>query len=67
MVNKLKMLIVIFIVSLLWCIVGMVMVLDVKDNVLIIYIVKKNDILWDIVWLFLDKFWLWLELWCNNI
>ena len=66
MVNKSKTLIAIFTASLLWCIAGTAMALDVKDNAPTTYTVKKNDTLWDIARLFLDKPWLWPELWRNN-
>lgn len=41
-------------------------VLNIKDGAPTKYVVKKGDTLWDISKLFLDKAWLWPELWRNN-
>ena len=42
-------------------------VLNIKTDAPTSYIVKKGDTLWDISNLFLDKPWLWPELWRNNV
>jgi len=42
-------------------------VIDIKSDAPTQYIVKKGDTLWDISNLFLDKPWLWPELWRNNV
>ncbi|MGB3725659.1 MAG: LysM domain-containing protein [Glaciecola sp.] len=42
-------------------------VLNIKDDAPTTYVVKKGDTLWDISNLFLDKPWLWPELWRNNV
>ncbi len=39
---------------------------DVKDTAPEVYVVKKGDTLWDISSMYLDKPWLWPELWRNN-
>jgi len=41
-------------------------VLNIKPSAPTTYVVKKGDTLWDISKLFLDKPWLWPELWRNN-
>ena len=41
-------------------------VLNIKEGAPTKYVVKKGDTLWDISKLFLDKAWLWPELWRNN-
>jgi len=42
-------------------------VLNIKSDAPTTYVVKKGDTLWDISNLFLDKPWLWPELWRNNV
>ncbi|MFT6269281.1 MAG: hypothetical protein ACJAVV_002106 [Alphaproteobacteria bacterium] len=42
-------------------------VLNIKSDAPTTYVVTKGDTLWDISNLFLDKPWLWPELWRNNI
>jgi len=42
-------------------------VIDIKSDAPNTYVVKKGDTLWDISNIFLDKPWLWPELWRNNI
>lgn len=42
-------------------------VLNVKDTAPQFYVVKKGDTLWDISNMYLDKPWLWPELWRNNV
>ena len=39
----------------------------VKDTAPEVYIVKKGDTLWDISNMYLDKSWLWPQLWRTNI
>ena len=41
--------------------------LTIKESAPEVYVVKKGDTLWDISSLFLDKPWLWPELWRNNV
>lgn len=41
-------------------------VLHIKADAPTVYVVKKGDTLWDISNIFLDKPWLWPELWRNN-
>lgn len=41
-------------------------VLNIRSDAPTIYVVKKGDTLWDISNIFLDKPWLWPELWRNN-
>ncbi|MGS2720940.1 LysM peptidoglycan-binding domain-containing protein [Paraglaciecola aestuariivivens] len=38
-----------------------------KDSAPQVYVVKKGDTLWDISNMYLDKPWLWPELWRNNV
>lgn len=45
---------------------GFANALEVKPDAPTKYVVKKNDTLWDISRMFLDKPWLWPELWRNN-
>lgn len=42
-------------------------VIDIKDTAPQVYVVKKGDTLWDISSMYLDKPWLWPELWRNNV
>ncbi|MFT6736012.1 MAG: hypothetical protein ACJA0G_000136, partial [Kangiellaceae bacterium] len=42
-------------------------VLNIKSDAPKTYVVSKGDTLWDISNIFLDKPWLWPELWRNNI
>ena len=42
-------------------------VINIKDSAPEVYVVKKGDTLWDISNLYLDKPWLWPELWRNNV
>jgi len=42
-------------------------VINIKSDAPQTYVVKKGDTLWDISNLFLDKPWLWPELWRNNV
>ncbi|MCF2947180.1 LysM peptidoglycan-binding domain-containing protein [Paraglaciecola aquimarina] len=42
-------------------------VLQLKESAPERYVVKKGDTLWDISNLYLDKAWLWPELWRNNV
>lgn len=49
-----------------WIGYGLAYGLEVKPDAPTKYIVKKNDTLWDISKMFLDKPWLWPELWRNN-
>lgn len=42
-------------------------VLHIKDSAPELYVVKKGDTLWDISNMYLDKSWLWPELWRNNV
>lgn len=42
-------------------------VINIKDTAPQVYVVKKGDTLWDISSIFLDKPWLWPELWRNNV
>jgi hypothetical protein len=42
-------------------------VVNIKADAPTSYVVKKGDTLWDISNLFLDKAWLWPELWRNNV
>lgn len=42
-------------------------VIDIKSDAPTTYVVKKGDTLWDISNIFLDKPWLWPELWRNNV
>lgn len=42
-------------------------VIDIKSDAPSTYTVKKGDTLWDISNIFLDKPWLWPELWRNNV
>ncbi len=42
-------------------------VINVKDTAPQVYVVKKGDTLWDISSMYLDKPWLWPELWRNNV
>jgi hypothetical protein len=42
-------------------------VINLKDSAPQVYVVKKGDTLWDISSLYLDKPWLWPELWRNNV
>ena len=42
-------------------------VIDIKSDAPSSYVVKKGDTLWDISNIFLDKPWLWPELWRNNV
>lgn len=51
---------------LVWLCACMAFALEVKSDAPTRYTVKKNDTLWDIAGLFLDKPWLWPELWRNN-
>lgn len=50
----------------LWFSAGLALALEVKPDAPDRYTVKKNDTLWDIAGIFLDKPWLWPELWRNN-
>ena len=40
--------------------------IEIKDSAPTTYTVKKNDTLWDIANIFLDKPWLWPQLWRTN-
>lgn len=42
-------------------------VINIKESAPEVYEVKKGDTLWDISSLYLDKPWLWPELWRNNV
>lgn len=42
-------------------------VINIKDSAPQVYVVKKGDTLWDISSIYLDKPWLWPELWRNNV
>ena len=42
-------------------------VINIKDSAPQTYVVKKGDTLWDISSMYLDKPWLWPELWRNNV
>lgn len=42
-------------------------VINIKPSAPQVYIVKKGDTLWDISTMYLDKPWLWPELWRNNV
>ncbi|WJG09477.1 LysM domain-containing protein [Aliiglaciecola sp. LCG003] len=42
-------------------------VINIKGSAPEVYVVKKGDTLWDISSLYLDKPWLWPELWRNNV
>jgi hypothetical protein len=42
-------------------------IITVKDSAPEIYVVKSGDTLWDISTLYLDKPWLWPELWRTNV
>jgi hypothetical protein len=42
-------------------------VINIKDSAPQLYVVKKGDTLWDISTMYLDKPWLWPELWRNNV
>lgn len=42
-------------------------VINIKDTAPELYVVKKGDTLWDISTMYLDKPWLWPELWRNNV
>ena len=50
----------------LWVGASCALALEVKPDAPTRYTVKKNDTLWDIAGIFLDKPWLWPELWRNN-
>ena len=50
----------------LWVGASYALALEVKPDAPTRYTVKKNDTLWDIAGIFLDKPWLWPELWRNN-
>lgn len=41
--------------------------ITIKDSAPQVYVVKKGDTLWDISSMYLDKPWLWPELWRNNV
>ena len=42
-------------------------VINIKETAPQVYVVKKGDTLWDISSIYLDKPWLWPELWRNNV
>lgn len=42
-------------------------VINIKSSAPELYVVKKGDTLWDISSMYLDKPWLWPELWRNNV
>ncbi|GAB5382807.1 MAG: LysM peptidoglycan-binding domain-containing protein [Aliiglaciecola sp.] len=42
-------------------------VINIKQTAPEVYVVKKGDTLWDISTMYLDKPWLWPELWRNNV
>ncbi|WP_232373446.1 LysM peptidoglycan-binding domain-containing protein [Alteromonas sp. RKMC-009] len=48
------------------CLTGLAQAVTLKEDAPQTYTVKRNDTLWDIASLFLDKPWLWPELWRNN-
>ncbi|NVK56996.1 MAG: LysM peptidoglycan-binding domain-containing protein [Alteromonadaceae bacterium] len=50
----------------LWLHAGLTYSIEIKSDAPTQYTVKKNDTLWDIAGMFLDKPWLWPELWRNN-
>ena len=55
--------------ALFWANAGLALadVLNIKSDAPTTYVVKKGDTLWDISNIFLDKPWLWPELWRNNV
>ncbi|WP_026376019.1 LysM peptidoglycan-binding domain-containing protein [Aestuariibacter salexigens] len=48
------------------CFAGLLNAMQIKSDAPQVYVVKEGDTLWDISSLFLDKPWLWPELWRNN-
>lgn len=64
MIKKLTRLLIIAFLLPLYCFAD---VLQIKDSAPEQYVVKKGDTLWDISNLYLDKPWLWPELWRNNV
>ncbi len=51
---------------LIGCLSGLANAVTLKEGAPQTYTVKRHDTLWDIASLFLDKPWLWPELWRNN-
>ncbi len=64
MINKLARLLIIACLVPLYCLAD---VLEIKQSAPQTYVVKKGDTLWDISNMYLDKPWLWPELWRTNV
>lgn len=64
MINKLVRLLIVACLIPFYCMADM---LEVKQSAPQTYVVKKGDTLWDISNMYLDKPWLWPELWRNNV